>query len=413
MNTSIESLSCQAGVCNAAICELGYAHCSGATTGDRGCETDLWSDVKNCGGCGVTCGQASGSPGVCHKGACVGECPAGRGDCTDDFGCETHLTTPDHCGACKQPACAWANVVAPCRQPGLSTCGDGICTPGYGNCERTNPDCEAAYGSAAATCLPAYKGTRWLPTGLDGLVAVRADGARFIAGGFNDSIDFDFTAASDSRRADGDGSPYVTMVNADGGYGWTRTFRTTGAVTALTATGDGGVIIAGSFQGSIILNPDGSGGSVSDPQSSAFVVKLASSGAYVWGFIMPTSTFPAAITFQSLAVSPDGSIYAAGAFSGGVDFDPGPASAVRQGSGFGGAPFLLKLTKDRGFVWVDTWEVDDAKCVFYPGRIAASPVGVWTSGNFGGSCDFDPDPASTSRRSAPAPAVRDTCSPWT
>ena len=82
VNTSIESLSCQNGACVSAFCEQGYANCSASTQGDRACETDLWNDVNNCGACGMKCGQAGGT-GVCHRGACVGECPAERGDCTD------------------------------------------------------------------------------------------------------------------------------------------------------------------------------------------------------------------------------------------------------------------------------------------------------------------------------------------
>jgi len=392
VDTSIESLSCQNGVCISNICQQGYANCA-LTSGDRACETDLWNDTKNCGGCGIVCGQRPGSSGVCHKGACVGECPAERGDCTDDFGCETHLSTPDHCGACGRPACGLANVVAPCRQPGSASCNDGVCVLGYGNCERTSPDCEAAYGSAAGTCLPTYKGTRWLPTGENGVTAVRPDGARFIGGRFVGSVDFDFTTGVDMRVAPAAGWPYVTMVKADSSYGWTRTFTASSAqsaVTALAASPDGGVIIGGNFRGTIVLEPGG------QPQGdeytySAFIVKLTGNGAFVWGFVLERSSGSFA-NIGSLVVAGDGSIFVGGGFGGQVDFDPGPATVLRNGTAaFGGNPFLLKLANDARFRWVDTWDVDPAKCVVYPGRLAPSPAEtVWVSGSFGGSCDFDP-----------------------
>ena len=386
VNKSIESLSCQNGVCISTFCDQGYAHCS-TGPGDRACETDLWSDTGNCGACGNRCGQLPGSSGVCHRGACVGECPTGRGDCTEDFGCETTLVTPDHCGACGQPACPLANVVAPCRQPGASQCNDGFCAPGTGNCDPANADCEAAYGSAAGTCLPTYKRSTWLPTGDDGVTAVRADGTRFIGGRFETMVDFDFTLGVDIRRP-GDGLVYVTMAKPDGSYGWTRTFRGSGMaqITALAASADG-VVIGGSFSGSIVLDPNAA--AVSTTTSSGFVVKLASNGTFVWGFALETTAYPSAITFTSLVVADDGSIFGGGTFNGGFDFDPGAAVVSRIG-GYDGSPFLLKLTKDRAFVWADTWEVDFTKCVFYPGRIAVSPSRVWTSGNFGGTCDFDP-----------------------
>jgi hypothetical protein len=402
-NTGPEWLTCEANVCHAYQCAVGYAHCSSAGP-DIGCETSLWSDVTNCGGCGVTCGQVPGSPGVCHNGACVGECPAGLGDCTDDFGCETTLNTPSDCGACGHPACDLANVVAPCRQP-ASSCDEGICAPGYGNCDRSSPDCETALG-AAGTCLPAYQGTAALPTGQDGVVAVAPDGARFIGGQFIDPLDFDFTSGVDTHSPSSPPAPYhsppsayVTMVKADGSYGWTRTFHSSApagyanpqaGVVAAAATADG-VVVGGNFQGSIVLDPAGVDAQ-STPTASAFVVRLDRNGSFVRGRIIETTPTTAFLTLGSLVVGSDGSIYLGGLFWGQVDFDPGPGTVMRVGNGYpGGAPFLLKLNRDLSFGWVDTWDVDPSKCTMSSARLAVAPGGaVWVGGSYGGTCDFNP-----------------------
>jgi hypothetical protein len=405
-NSGPEYLGCENGICHAYECATGYAHCSSATT-DKACETSLWSDTTNCGGCGVTCGQLPGSPGVCHNGACVGECPAGFGDCTDDFGCETQLDTPYDCGACGHPACGLANVVAPCRQPAPS-CDDGVCAAGYGNCDHASPDCEAAYGSAAGTCLPTYAGTVWLPTTQDGAAAVGADGTRFIGGQFVDPVDFNFTGGVDMRSPSNPPapyhsppSPYVTMARPDGNYGWTRTFHnspgpdgdTTGqaGVVAVAAPADGGVIVGGNFSGSIVLDPAGVTVK-STPGQSAFIVKLDGNGAFVWGQVLQVPATGASVTLGSLVVAADGSVYVGGSFWGVVDFDPSSRTVNRVGDGaFNGSPFILKLGKDGGFAWVDTWSVPSS-CVMYPGRLAVSSAAgrVWAAGSFGGTCDFNP-----------------------
>lgn len=402
-NIGPEWLACEANVCHAYQCATGYAHCT-STGPDIGCETSLWSDVTNCGGCGVTCGQLPGSPGICHNGACVGECPEGFGDCTDDFGCETKLDTPSDCGACGHPACELANVVAPCRQP-ASSCDEGICAPGYANCDHSSPDCETALG-AAGSCLPSYEGTVWLPTGQDGAVAVGADGVRFIGGQFIDPLDFDFTSGVDRRSPSGAPAPYhsppsayVTMAKADGSYGWTRTFTSSGqagyatpqaGVVALAATADGGVVVGGNFQGSIVLDPAGTDGQ-STPTQSAFIVKLDRNGTFVRGRILETTPTTAYIILRSLAVGADGSIYLGGMFWGEVDFDPGPSTVMRVGNGYpGGSPFLLKLNRDQSFGWVDTWDIPST-CTMSPGRLAVAPGGaVWVGGAYGGTCDFNP-----------------------
>ena len=387
---SLESLACESGVCHAYTCAQGYAHCS-ATSPDKACETSLWSDPENCGGCGVRCGQLPGSPGVCHNGACVGECPDGWGDCTDAFGCETALGAPENCGACGRPACALANVLAPCRQP-ASSCDEGICAPGYGNCDRSNPDCEAAYG-ASGTCVPRYAGTAWVPTGQNGVMSVAPDGTRFIGGQFAHSVDFDSTAGVDVHDPSTPGgmTAYVTAIKPDGGYGWTRTFPSAGqaSVVALAGTAGGGVVVGGNFQGSISLDPSGVAPPSSYPIASAFIVELDGKGAFVQGSVLELLS-GSIVSVGSIAVAADGSTYVGGTFQGDVDFDPGPAIVYRGSTGYADT-FILKLNKDHSFAWVDTWGADPSMCFIYPGRLAVAPSGtVLTGSSYAGMCDFDP-----------------------
>ncbi len=65
------SVACVSGECAVGACASGYNDCDGALA--NGCESLASSDRNNCGGCGVTCGDAS----ICSGGSCV---PAGPGE---------------------------------------------------------------------------------------------------------------------------------------------------------------------------------------------------------------------------------------------------------------------------------------------------------------------------------------------
>ena len=60
--------TCQSGVCSVAVCDSGYADCDGVT--GNGCETNVATDVNNCGGCKVVCSEVTGGT-VCRNGACA------------------------------------------------------------------------------------------------------------------------------------------------------------------------------------------------------------------------------------------------------------------------------------------------------------------------------------------------------
>ena len=65
--------TCQKGIC-LRECKPGFADCDGLPY--NGCEANLNTDVKNCGGCGITCEYGLGQP--CVSGQCLmTECDAG------------------------------------------------------------------------------------------------------------------------------------------------------------------------------------------------------------------------------------------------------------------------------------------------------------------------------------------------
>ncbi len=128
-----EGWACDNGKDTCALaCYLPYAHCTNNPE-DR-CETNTYTDPKNCGGCGIEC-----QPGqTCSGGKC--RCPPGSTMCAGK--CVVLDADPRNCGACYNF----------CPGPlegghGFPTCTAGKCgfecAPQYGDCNGLlNDGCE-------------------------------------------------------------------------------------------------------------------------------------------------------------------------------------------------------------------------------------------------------------------------------
>jgi hypothetical protein len=124
--------SCSGNACQMGACGVGYADCANGSA--DGCETNTTNNVNHCGACGVKC-QPANATGQCQSSTCkVAVCNVGYGDCTAADGCETSTTNNvNHCGACNNQ-CTFANAAASCS---ASTCQMGACTGTFRNCDGT------------------------------------------------------------------------------------------------------------------------------------------------------------------------------------------------------------------------------------------------------------------------------------
>lgn len=134
---------CAGGHCRVLLCATGFGNCDGIAS--NGCEANLETDSSNCGICGSTCGPTAfpHAACVCDQGVLVaGPCDSGWNNC-DGTGCETDLLTNlANCGACGN-AC-----------PTSETCIDGSCispVPDLG----TSPDLASSLRCGGNTCTVA------------------------------------------------------------------------------------------------------------------------------------------------------------------------------------------------------------------------------------------------------------------
>jgi uncharacterized delta-60 repeat protein/gliding motility-associated-like protein len=144
----------------------------------------------------------------------------------------------------------------------------------------------------------------------------------------------------------------------------------------------GNIYVTGSFRGTTDLDPGPGVVSFTASDSDLFIVKLNSSGDFVWGHAFGGTSLPDA--GLSISVDASGNVYTTGIFGstfGSVDFDPDPvATQFRSGQ-----IFILKLKSDGTFDWVATVHgtngnarsvIDASGNVFVGGHFTSTAAGI-------------------------------------
>lgn len=133
-----------------------------------------------------------------------------------------------------------------------------------------------------------------------------------------------------------------------------------------------------------------------------FLLKLTSNRDLVWVKSLNNSDYSIS---PEMSLDGIGNIYVAGGFRGTVDFDPG--SGILSMTSTGNVDmFITKFTTDGNFLWAKRFGGTGTNTVF--GRSVASDInGVYTTGNFSGTVDFDPNAGIQSRSSAGSASFSD------
>jgi|GEM_PF-5529472 len=145
-----DPLCSESGLCDFS-CHTNYDNCD---DGLEGCETNIGSDVLNCGACDYVCDN--NLPAHSHTTGCSGRicqfaCDEQWGDCNSLNGCETNVyTTPSHCGSCNYVCSQHAPQNMSATGCALGNC-IFKCVSGYDDCtEETG--CETPVNADAQNC---------------------------------------------------------------------------------------------------------------------------------------------------------------------------------------------------------------------------------------------------------------------
>ena len=223
-------------------------------------------------------------------------------------------------------------------------------------------------------------------------VAVDGSGNVYTTGYFQDAVgtvDFNPGAGVFNLTSAGRLDIFVSKLDSAGNFVWARQMGGTssGSGNDVAVDGSGNVYTTGSFSGTADFDPGaGAFDLTSTGASDIFVSKLDSAGNFVWARQMGGTNSGSG---NDVAVDGSGNVYTTGHFRGTADFDPGVGVFNLAFAGRFDM-FVSKLDSAGNFVWARHMggTGDDRG----HGVAVDDRGNVYTTGDFGGTADFDPGP---------------------
>ena len=216
-------------------------------------------------------------------------------------------------------------------------------------------------------------------------LGIDAQGNVIVAGRFQGMADFDPGPGKSVLSAGGTGDAFIAKLDQDGNFQWARAIGGADDSTARGVAVDaaGNAFIGGSFSGSAQF---GDHRLTAAGPLDGYLAAYTPAGAVAW-----VKTFGGGPSTEVAGVALDGagSIYAVGNFSGtsmfGSRFGRGDLSAPEGGTG----AFITRMSTTGGMEWARAIVGDAVEAV----GVAAAADGVFVTGSFTGTADFDPGAA--------------------
>ncbi|NOT74405.1 MAG: hypothetical protein HOP08_05705 [Cyclobacteriaceae bacterium] len=226
---------------------------------------------------------------------------------------------------------------------------------------------------------------------IPGSVSVDASGNVYATGYFRSATaDFDPGPGVVNIQYYNHYDAFVLKLDPNGNYIWAKGFGSNNPEIAaqLALDNSGAVYVTGLFSGTADFDPSAAVFNITGAGTNdAYVVKLASDGAFVWA-----KSFGGASSDTrgvSIEVNSSGDIVTAGVFTGTADFDPGPS--VFNLPSLGSDIYFVKLSSGGNFIWAKAMGGGVVNGIQSMKTDAAG--NIYSAGLFQSTADFDPGPA--------------------
>ncbi|MFS8159219.1 MAG: hypothetical protein ACMG6E_03225, partial [Candidatus Roizmanbacteria bacterium] len=250
----------------------------------------------------------------------------------------------------------------------------------------------SSYAAKVEAATLDYQSTSVFGTSaLDYGTAMKTDsnGNLFIAGQFNvGTVDFDPTSGTDNKSNSlGGYDIFLTKINADGTYGWTKTWGGTGndAVYNLAIDSSNNVLVVGEFLATVDFDPGaGTTSYTSSGSVDIFLSKFTTDGDFSYVKVIGGTSHDRG---HGVVVNSSGEIFIAGKFNSTVDFDPSAGIDNMVSAGNYDA-YLTKFNSDGTYAWTKTWGGTDRDTV--NDLQLGSDGSIYMAGVYRLTVDFDP-----------------------
>lgn len=218
-------------------------------------------------------------------------------------------------------------------------------------------------------------------------VAVDVNGNIYIAGSFNNFVDFDPGPGTALLNGAGNGDIFFAKYDASGNYVWAKQIGGTGAdyCADLLLDGSGHIFLAGAFENTTDFDPGAGTANLSSTGAyDGFFAKYDPSGNYLWAKQI-SGTNDASV--YSLAVDGTGNIYLTGDFFQTADFDPDAGTANLTSAALSDI-FIAKYNASGNYLWanrIGAAGYDTGSKLLLDGNGDMCLLGY-----FGSAPDFDP-----------------------
>ena len=219
------------------------------------------------------------------------------------------------------------------------------------------------------------------------------NGNTFITGYFRGTHDFNPGIGVFNLSSVGNTSNtydiFIQKIDANGNFSWAKRIGGTtddfGHKIAFDSNGD--VLIAGYSEGTVDFNPGAGVFNLnSNSSGSNFVLKLTSSGNFVWAKI---NVQEFVYNIKKIKLDNNDNIYISGGLQNTRDFDPGPGTATLTSNSFTDI-FIQKLDSNGDFIWAKSMIGNDSYDLL---RDIAfdNNNNIYAVGEFTGTVDFNPN----------------------
>jgi hypothetical protein len=231
-------------------------------------------------------------------------------------------------------------------------------------------------------------------------IAVDKDDNVYLASELRDSTDFDPGPGVYILKPIGAWDAFVAKYDSKGKLVWAKQFGGPGDTVprsdVLTTDNNNNVIICGNFNRTVDFDPGpGTFNITSSAHIQSFIVKLNSSGDFVWAEQFGNAPIVySGSSIRDVKCDAEGNIYTTGSFAGTCDFDPGPGNYTLKATGMNDG-YIAKLDANGQFAWakgIGNTTNDYYQFAHASGIDLDNDNNVYTTGTFTGTFDFDPGP---------------------